>query len=132
MTPSGRMRHMELDDLLAGVPVIECPGRAGEIRRLAVQSGAVDSTTLFAACRYRWLGRRGSVLEAVRRGAAVVMIEENDDRRRYCEPQRTIVVRDVHRAYATVCGNLFGNAHRHLRLYAVTGTKGKTTTCHLI
>jgi UDP-N-acetylmuramoyl-L-alanyl-D-glutamate--2,6-diaminopimelate ligase len=61
------------------------------------------------------------------------VVEDGDPEEATLSPDipRTIV-RNVNRAYATACANFTGNAHRELTLIGVTGTKGKTTTCHLV
>lgn len=41
-------------------------------------------------------------------------------------------VRDVNQAYAGACAASYGPSWDRLKLIAVTGTKGKTTTCHLL
>lgn len=41
-------------------------------------------------------------------------------------------VRNVNRAYAEACAAVYGRSWERLNLIAVTGTKGKTTTCHLL
>ena len=43
-----------------------------------------------------------------------------------------IKVDDSRRAYSLAASNWYGNPHEKLKIIAVTGTKGKTTTTHLI
>ena len=41
-----------------------------------------------------------------------------------------ILVKDTRYAYGIICGNLYGNPARNLKMIGITGTNGKTTiTC---
>jgi UDP-N-acetylmuramoyl-L-alanyl-D-glutamate--2,6-diaminopimelate ligase len=73
--------------------------------------------------------------EAVRRGASVVVLEDDgalpDSYFSHARIPK-IVVRDSRKALALIAGNLYRHPSERLRLIGVTGTNGKTTTVHLI
>lgn len=74
-----------------------------------------------------------TALDALRRGAKFVVLRDGDDEEHELpEHAPYAVVDDVNRTYARVCSHLAGDAHRKLTLIGVTGTKGKTTVCHLV
>ncbi len=61
------------------------------------------------------------IQDALNNGARLVICEKG-------EGDRCIRVPDARKAYALLCSEFFGNSHRKLRLIAITGTNGKTTT----
>ncbi len=64
--------------------------------------------------------------DAFKNGAELVICESEQ------ENERCITVSDAKKAYALLCSAFFGNAHKRLRLIAVTGTNGKTTTAGML
>jgi UDP-N-acetylmuramoyl-L-alanyl-D-glutamate--2,6-diaminopimelate ligase len=77
-----------------------------------------------------WLRGHELISIAVDRGAAVVVMEPDREMPAHSCP--VIIVDDTARAYSELCAAFWGNVQADLRLYAITGTKGKTTTCHLL
>lgn len=65
------------------------------------------------------------VEEALRKGAVLVVAEK-----KLCE--NCIVTDDTAAEYADLCARFHGNRHKNLKLIAVTGTNGKTTTANMI
>ena len=65
------------------------------------------------------------VEEALRKGAVLVVAEK-----KLCE--NCIVTDDTAAEYADLCAQFHGNRHKNLKLIAVTGTNGKTTTANMI
>ena len=64
--------------------------------------------------------------DALKRGAELVICEkEHGD-------ERCVTVSDAAKVYAILCSTFFGDAHKRLRLIAVTGTNGKTTTAGML
>jgi UDP-N-acetylmuramoyl-L-alanyl-D-glutamate--2,6-diaminopimelate ligase len=120
-----------LDQLLDGVNIVQGAGVNPDTSRISRVAGAVGPGTLFFACRLPRESRPRDVQEAAGLRAAAIVLDEDDPRRGVAGAVPVVVVRRVNQAYSTACANFFGNAHRHLRCYAVTGTKGKTTTSHL-
>ncbi|HEY5933622.1 MAG TPA: UDP-N-acetylmuramoyl-L-alanyl-D-glutamate--2,6-diaminopimelate ligase [Kofleriaceae bacterium] len=71
------------------------------------------------------------VRQAIKRGASALVVESLA-RVPANPPCPVFVVADSKRTLAMLAAALFGHAHRELRLWAVTGTKGKSTVCHLL
>jgi UDP-N-acetylmuramoyl-L-alanyl-D-glutamate--2,6-diaminopimelate ligase len=121
---------MRLTDLLAGsLPACTLVGSPDvDISGIAYHSGAVQPGDLFAAIRgFAHDGHRYAA-EAVRRGAATVLVDHP-----LSEVAATqIVAADTRAALAALAAGFYGNPSHHLWLCGVTGTNGKTTTTHLI
>ena len=119
---------MRLDALLehAGITV---PDGAGDrdVRAIAYDSRKVKAGSLFVAIPGFHRDGAAFVADAVRNGAVAVVAET---------PVRTDVpvamVPDVRGALADLAAELFDHPTRTLKIAAVTGTDGKTTTVHLI
>ena len=64
---------------------------------------------------------------AVENGAKVVICERELN---VCENE--VVVSSTRKALAQIASNFYGNAHKNLKMIAITGTNGKTTTTYMI
>lgn len=65
------------------------------------------------------------VEEALSKGAILVVSEKQLSDNSY-------IVKDTKKEYARLCSEFFSNRHKNLKLIAVTGTNGKTTTASMI
>ena len=63
--------------------------------------------------------------EALSRGALLVVSEKQ-----LCE--NSYVTENTKREYARLCSEFFADRHKNIKLIAVTGTNGKTTTANMI
>lgn len=123
---------MTAGELLQGVELIDAPAASTAVRSIAAHPGGVRGDTMFFKVPYPEL-RRVTAADAIKRGASYLVLEETDEEAASVPATLPVaIVRNAKRAYALACGNFFGNAHRNLTMIGVTGTKGKTTTCHLI
>jgi UDP-N-acetylmuramoyl-L-alanyl-D-glutamate--2,6-diaminopimelate ligase len=121
---------MTLDALLVGAGVVS----STEHRDTAVSGVVYDSRravpgSLFVAIRGETVDGNHYVADALQRGARVVVSEMPPT-----APAEAIWVRvhNARRALAVIAANFYGRPADRLRLVAVTGTNGKTTTCFLI
>ncbi len=122
---------MKLEDVLAGVDVVRESDLSIDVSSIAILPERVRPGSIFVKCSSPTL--RTTAAAAVKNGARLVVLEEEDhEEETLPQDVARIVVRNANRAYAAACANFTGNAHRNLTLIGVTGTKGKTTTCHLI
>ena len=119
---------MKLRTLLAGIPLSgEWYDEETEIAAVTADSRRVQPGALFAALPGTKEDGHSYISEALARGAACVLCERPPD-----YPGPWLVVKNARRAYGIVCANWFGNPAAALRLAAVTGTNGKTTTTNLL
>lgn len=65
------------------------------------------------------------VEEALSKGAILVVSEEQ-----LCE--NSYITKDTKKEYARLCAEFFSCRHKNIKLIAVTGTNGKTTTANMI
>jgi UDP-N-acetylmuramyl-tripeptide synthetase len=121
---------MLLSEALAHIPGIELSGSPhSQIRGVAYDSRRVEPEHLFVAIRGEKSDGGRFVAQALERGAAAVASEQPLD----LGPETaTIRVDDARRFLALVSRNFYRNPASELRLAAVTGTNGKTTTTYLL
>jgi UDP-N-acetylmuramoyl-L-alanyl-D-glutamate--2,6-diaminopimelate ligase len=118
---------MRLAALLQDLPVEETWGD-GEtpITDIAEDSRQVQSGSLFVAVSGATVDGHDFVADAVGRGAVAVLAE------RRCDAPAGAVVADARVGLAHVAAAFLGHPSRHLTLFGVTGTNGKTSVAHLV
>ncbi|MEA2417194.1 MAG: UDP-N-acetylmuramoyl-L-alanyl-D-glutamate--2,6-diaminopimelate ligase [Thermoanaerobaculia bacterium] len=120
---------LPLGELLEGTKILRTGGEP-DILAVRIERRQIAQGDVFFKLRSSRL--RLSAADAIRRGAACVVLEAGDEEEAILPPDFPYaVVDDVNGAYARTCSRLF-EAHRQLTLIGVTGAKGKTTVCHLI
>src|SRR5437762_4638045 len=99
-----------------------------EVESIAYDSRRVQSDTLFVAIRGEKSNGHQFVDQAIDQGASVIVAE-----REIASPRATcLVVDDSRGALADLSAAFYGMPARKLKMAAVTGTNGKTTTTFLI
>src|SRR5216110_1148602 len=120
---------MQLKTLLAATPVRQVIGSLDRpVENIAYDSRRVQRNTLFVALRGEKADGHQFIGQAISKGASVIVAErEEKDPRITC-----LVVEDTRNALADFSATFYGHPARKLKLAAVTGTNGKTTTTFLI
>src|SRR3989475_6484142 len=120
---------MQLKTLLAATPVRQVIGPLDRpVENIAYDSRRVQRNSLFAALRGERTDGHQFIGQAIDKGASVIVAEhENNDPRVTC-----LVVDNTRTALADLSAAFYGFPARRLKLAAVTGTNGKTTTTFLI
>ncbi len=119
-----------LRDLLTGVPAVEVSGRLDTpVRGIAYDSRRVSEGFLFVALRGTRTDGSRYVEEALKRGAAAVASETSV---RAHPGTAVLKVADGRRFLAEVSRAYFDDPAERLRLVAITGTNGKTTTSYIL
>lgn len=125
---------MKLSDLIKGVPVKRVTGNIGiEIQGVVYDSRQVTPGSLFVAIRGLKTDGHRYIRDAVSKGAAALLIEEEANGN--MTPSVSIpvlTVSDSREAIARIAINYHGGPSNKLKLIGVTGTNGKTTTTYLI
>jgi UDP-N-acetylmuramoyl-L-alanyl-D-glutamate--2,6-diaminopimelate ligase len=99
-----------------------------EVESIAYDSRRVQGNTLFVAIRGEKSDGHQFVDQAIEQGASVIVAE-----REISSPRATcLVVDDSRSALADLSAAFYGMPARKLKMAAVTGTNGKTTTTFLI
>ena len=123
-----RFGMVVLRELLEAVQPLRRNGDdATPIGGVAYDSRQVRPGDLFVAIRGLRQDGHQFVAEAVRRGAAAVLVEDAA----YAPGVPYGVVSDGRRALGLAAAAFYGFPARKLRMVGVTGTDGKTTTTHL-
>lgn len=119
---------MELKELLKYIQVKETVGNCDvEINGLCADSTKVRKGDLFFCYAGEKHDSHGDMPEITRVGAAAVICERKLD-----SPVTQIIVEDGRAQMARVAQAFYGFADRKLKIVAVTGTNGKTTTSHML
>src|SRR6267143_175860 len=120
---------MQLKTLLAAIPVREIIGPADRaVESIAYDSRRVQRDGLFVALRGEKSDGHDFIGQAIEKGATVIVAERTEK-----HPRATcLVVENTRSAMADLSARFFNFPARKLKLAAVTGTNGKTTTTFLI
>src|SRR5881296_1704331 len=120
---------MQLKTLLAAIPVREIIGPVGRaVESIAYDSRRVQRDGLFVALRGEKSDGHDFIGQAVEKGATVIVAERAEK-----HPRATcVVVENTRGALADLSTRFYNFPARKLKLAAVTGTNGKTTTTFLI
>src|SRR5215467_13510558 len=120
---------MQLKTLLSATPVGQVFGSVDRaVENIAYDSRRVQRHTMFVALRGEKTDGHQFIGHAIDKGASVIVAErEQKDQRITC-----LVVEDTRTALADFSAAFYGHPSRKLKLGAVTGTNGKTTTTFLI
>ena len=120
---------MQLKTLLAATPVRQIIGSVDRsVENIAYDSRRVQRHTMFVALRGEKVDGHQFIGHAIDKGASVIVAErEQKDPRVTC-----LIVENTRTALADFSAAFYGHPARKLKLAAVTGTNGKTTTTFLI
>lgn len=116
---------MKLSRLLSAAGLV-CPEER-EITGLACDSNQVGPGALFVALEGARTDGRAYIPQAAERGAAAVVCREGGE-----APIPVIHAPDPRYALAHMAAEFYGRPADRMSLIAVTGTKGKTTTAHMV
>jgi UDP-N-acetylmuramoyl-L-alanyl-D-glutamate--2,6-diaminopimelate ligase len=120
---------MHLEDLIKAIQPVKVTGPLdGEVEAIACDSRRVKPGTLFVAMKGEKVDGADFIPKAITAGAeAIVSESEVVSDRATC-----IWVRDARESLADLAAEFYGQPARELKIAAVTGTNGKTTTTFLL
>src|SRR3954465_5916431 len=120
---------MQLKTLLATTPVRQVFGSVDRpVENIAYDSRRVQRHTMFVALRGEKTDGHQFIGQAIDKGASVIVAEREEK-----DPRVTsLLVENTRTALAHFSATFYGHPARKLKLAAVTGTNGKTTTTFLI
>src|SRR6266581_1807666 len=120
---------MQLKTLIAAIPVRQIIGTLDRpVESIAYDSRRVQRNGLFVAMRGEKVDGHKFIGQAVEKGASVIVADREEK-----HPRATcVVVEDTRTSLADLSAIFYGHPARRLKLAAVTGTNGKTTTTFLI
>src|SRR5881296_3667267 len=120
---------MQLKTLLSATPIRQIIGPVDRpVENISYDSRRVQRNTLFVALRGEKTDGHQFIAQAINKGASVIVAERDEK-----DPRVTcLVVEDTRAALADLSAAFYGHPARRLKLAAVTGTNGKTTTTFLI
>jgi len=120
---------MQLKTLAGAIPIRQLIGTLDRaVESIAYDSRRVQKNGLFVALRGEKNDGHEFIGQAIEKGAAVIVAEREEK-----HPRATcVVVENTRRALADLAATFYGLPAQRLKLAAVTGTNGKTTTTFLI
>src|ERR1700716_1376056 len=121
---------MQLKTLLAAIPVREIIGPSDRaVESIAYDSRRVQRNGLFVALSGEKSDGHDFIDQAIERGASVIVAERNPAA---AGRVTTVLVENTRPILADLAATFYGFPVRKLKMAAVTGTNGKTTTTFLI
>lgn len=121
---------MRLGELLSEIEVVSTRGNLDlEILDIVTDSRKVRRGSLFCCLSGSKVDGHRFAKDATKAGAVAILCERDLAE---LEGATQIMVNDVRFALARLAAAYFGKPSDHLTVIGVTGTNGKTTTCHLV
>src|SRR5215216_4706340 len=120
---------MQLKTLVAATPIRQVIGTLDRpMESIAYDSRRMQRNGMFVALRGEKTDGHEFIGQAIEKGASVIVAEREEK-----NPRVTcLVVENTRTALADLSATFYGHPGRRLKLAAVTGTNGKTTTTFLI
>ena len=119
---------MKLKDILLNVDVVNFKGDENlECESITFNSKKIDKNGIFICLKGENTDGHFFAFDAVNNGAKVIVCEKE-----LGVSDNEVVVKSTRRAMAQMASNFYGNAHKDLKMIAITGTNGKTTTTYMI
>jgi UDP-N-acetylmuramoyl-L-alanyl-D-glutamate--2,6-diaminopimelate ligase len=125
---------MQIGEVLRGVETIERSSSTADVTGVQYDSRKVERGDVFVAMRGGATDGNRYISRAIERGATAVLTDSREiwyERGDYVGVP-IYLVGNGRRALAEAAANLYGRPERSLKLSAVTGTNGKTTTALLL
>jgi UDP-N-acetylmuramoyl-L-alanyl-D-glutamate--2,6-diaminopimelate ligase len=120
---------MQLKTLVSAIPVRQVIGKLDRpVESIAYDSRRVQRNGLFVAMRGKKSDGHEFIGQAIEKGASVIVAEREEKQSR----ATCLVVENTRSALADLSITFYGRPAQRLKLAAVTGTNGKTTTAFLI
>lgn len=117
---------MKLKELLIDVPVQEIPIDLNEnVKDIKINSKNVEQGDIFVALKGDKFNGNDYIEEAINNGCKCIISDEKSG-------DKIIKVSNARESYSLICKNYFDRACEKLKIVAVTGTNGKTTTTNAI
>jgi UDP-N-acetylmuramoyl-L-alanyl-D-glutamate--2,6-diaminopimelate ligase len=124
------MMASKLGELIRNCPVTKTLGSLdGPVTGICSDSNKVTDGCLFACIKGARVDGHDFAADAVRRGAASVLV---DHELGLPAQAAQVVVEDVRKALACVSAAFYGNPSHSITVVGITGTNGKTTTAHFV
>jgi UDP-N-acetylmuramoyl-L-alanyl-D-glutamate--2,6-diaminopimelate ligase len=101
-----------------------------KIQAISFDSRAISQGTLFVALKGTKVNGHDYIQEAVAAGSVVVVCEYTPSK--LMQGITYVIVADSAQALGMIASNFYGRPSTQLKLVAVTGTNGKTSTVHLL
>lgn len=126
-------KGMRLGDILAGVPTTQpLADAAREVTGIAYDSRNAARGSAFFAIRGESVDGNRFVSDAIKRGATAVISELPRPAIENSADVTWVQVQEARKALAIASANFFDHPTAALKLIAITGTAGKTTTSFLV
>jgi UDP-N-acetylmuramoyl-L-alanyl-D-glutamate--2,6-diaminopimelate ligase len=120
-----------LKDILYGTPLLDVVGSTNvAVASLAFDSRKVEKESLFVAIKGTESDGHDYIDMAIEKGARSVVCEKIPEEQH--EKVTYMQVRDSHETLGKLSSNFYDNPSEKLKIIAVTGTNGKTTTATLL
>ncbi|MGQ9603745.1 MAG: UDP-N-acetylmuramoyl-L-alanyl-D-glutamate--2,6-diaminopimelate ligase [bacterium] len=121
---------MKLRELFGGIEIVSIKGNLDvDIADIASDSRKVRNGSLFCCLGGSKVDGHRFARDAVMAGAVAVLCEHDIPN---LKGATQVVVKDVRFALARISSAFFDHPSEKLTVVGITGTNGKTTTCHLV
>lgn len=98
-----------------------------DIKDIVINSKKTTKSCLFFCLKGRDFNGTDFVKEAISGGAVAIVTEKEIGL-----PITQIIVQDCRKALSVVCSNFYHNPEKKMKIIAIIGTNGKTTTAHYV